>query len=156
MELEKLEQMIFDFFDGELDAESEREMFEELSRNPEGREFFKNYTVMKNAADASREEFPQAVDDKITEKIQGKMPRENERGKTNSYWGRLAVAIAVAASVLFALFTYSSLKNYEKELYELKRIARYQNRTIKMIMNGLPEIDVRSKPDNEIVIQSKL
>jgi hypothetical protein len=155
MKQEEIEQMIFEYLDNELSKEKEEQLFKELYQNDFARQFFRNAALIRTATEAGKSEFPAELDEKIIAKISsGEKTKSETKGLSPVH--KLIIYGMTAAMILWGLFTYSLLSKSHTEISKLEQIARYQNKTIQMIMNSMPDVQIRGKLNNEIIIQSKL
>ena len=158
MNMSNIEQKIFDFFDNELSAEEIKKLFEELSRNEKARDLFKDAAILKNTVSQTKQNFPLRVDEILRDVTirEDSFDYSKSKKTVKTQLQKTIMYTFAAAIILFGIFTYSLLNKYEKQIDELKEIMRLQNKTISLIMNGLPDIKVSEKYSNEIVIQNNL
>ena len=70
-----------------------------------------------------------------------------------------AAYISYALGIIIILVGYyfmSSTYQYRQELHEAVNVMREQNQQMQLIMNSMPEVQVQSKMQNEVIIQAKM
>ncbi len=155
MKTEEVENMINEFFDGELNKAKEPTLFNLLSTDKEAREYFKQLNNMKNIVKETVEEFPVELEERIFRSIDRSTQKE-----TRTFWGRNKIAIfaysfAVVLSFISLVF-YNQTRDY-REMYEsTKQQVNMQNKTIHLLMNSLPAVEVDYKIPNPVIVKANL
>ncbi|MCF8262405.1 MAG: hypothetical protein K9J12_16640 [Melioribacteraceae bacterium] len=152
----KLEIMINEYFDGELQKEKEPFLFTQLSQNNEAREYFKKLHSVESAVKDNLEEFPTELENSIFSAISEKSTIEPKV----DFWARYGnAAFAYAFSILMlaaSVFLYTNSVKYEERLQQTTIRVEQQNEMINLLINGLPETKIEDKFDDQIIIQSNL
>ncbi len=142
------------YFNEELSGEEESLMFSEIAEDYEAREYFKKVNLLKTALRASAEKTPYELDEKILKEVLEKKHVVGIPFQFN-FQTVFTYVLSVAFLVLSLLF-YSMLKDYRSELKEAKSVIQYQSKTLNVLLNSLPPVDVTGKLPNKIIINSKL
>ena len=155
MEDKKLLEVINSYFDGELEKGQEPLLFTQLSLNREAREYFKQLNKIKAAVEESVEDFPEELDERILRSVGSSLPPKP------SLFARIITFRAIpyaAAIVLLFLSGYLSFKvtSFQERVDNLSQHVNLQTKTIQMLYNSLPGIEVRATFDNEIVIKPNI
>ncbi len=151
MEKINYEEFINRFFDEELSEGEEKLLFSTLSTDSEARELFKQTGFMKTLVEFSQEDVPQRVDEKIYTAVR--------RDEKTALPARLKPYLAYATTLLFlalSIFLFLLARNYKEDLNRMKRVVRYQNTALELVVNSLPTVNVNESLPNEIVINKNL
>ena len=153
---EKIEIMINEFVDGELEKEKENYLFTELGQNDEAREYFKSLTSIKMISSNSTERFPSELDGRILNQLK---ESSSKFGFQNFIQGRFSFfaysLLIIILSIGYFLFNQYNYQQTQLELANQRMVK--QERLIQLIMtNQLPPITVEPKTENEIIIQATL
>ncbi|MBM4171038.1 MAG: hypothetical protein FJ214_04120 [Ignavibacteria bacterium] len=154
MKTYKIKLMIDQYFDNELPKSSEAFLFTELSRNTEGREYFKELNKIKFAIQQSNEEFPNELDRRILYGIR------NSKSYPVIFWKSKLLPIVsysfAAIMLLFSLFMFFELRVYRTELKESIHQINHKQETINLLINSLPTVQVESELNNKVIIKAAL
>ena len=148
----KLEEMINSYFDGELEKSRESFLFTQLAQNDEAREYFKQLNSLKTVVEESMEEFPEKLDAKILKSIGG----ENSSTIRLISRQRVFIGFSIAASIILLIissYLFFNISSYNKKVDELSKKVVIQSRTIQMLYNSLPGIEVEATLNNAIIIK---
>jgi len=155
MKDEKLIEMINLYFDDELDKGEEINLFSLLASDQSGRDYFKQLSLIRNIVDSSTKELPVELEERILRSVGSQ--------KSTSIWYlpkiRMFSAISYAAAlILLFLSGYLFLKvsSYQERVENLSQQMMIQSKTIQMLYNSLPGIEVRATFDNEIIIKPNI
>lgn len=154
MNTEEIKERINQFFDNELSKQEEAFLFSQLSSNEEARRYFKEMNLLKTTFEQTAEEFPETLDAKILSKIDKQ--REKQPGTFTVNFKTAVISVFSVFLLILSVFLYSRLETYEERLDRSFQQINQQQEKIELLYNSLPTIEVRSKLDNEIIIQSKL
>ncbi|MFZ0454291.1 MAG: hypothetical protein WCE54_22025 [Ignavibacteriaceae bacterium] len=155
MDDEKNFELINKYFDGELEKGEEIFLFSRLSSSDEGRKYFKQINRIRAAVDDSMEEFPEELEENILRSI-GKV-HVIKTGFFNTH--TIATSISYAfALILIVISGYLlfEVKDYQHKVERLSGRMIKQSRTIEMLYNSLPEIQVKASSNNEIIVKPKI
>ncbi len=141
------------YFDGELDKASEVKMFEVLSENEEARRYFREMSFMRNSIKTTKSEFPDELESRIFNLI-------GEREETQNWFGFSRVnifqyAFAIVTIIAFMLLFYKNL-DYDNQIEQQKIQIKYQEKMLRVINSGFPEIEVKPGKNREIIISTNL
>lgn len=154
MNTEEIKERINQFFDNELSKQEEAFLFSQLSSNEEARRYLKEMNLLKTTFEQTVEDFPESLDAKILQNIDKK--RKKQPGTFTVNFKTAAISVLSIFLLILSVFLYSKLETYEERLDRSFRQINQQQEKIELLYNSLPTIEVRSKLDNEIIIQSKL
>jgi hypothetical protein len=152
MDNDKIIEMINLYSDGELKKSREAFLFTQLSENYEAREYFKQLNNIKAAVAESVEEFPEALDERILKSINS----EKSPGLTIFSSRRLFMAASFAASIILLIvsgYLFLKISSYNEKVDDLSQQLKIQSKTIEMLYNSLPGIEVESSLKNAIIIK---
>jgi hypothetical protein len=157
MNTDEIKNMIDLFADGELQKEKEPILFTSLSQDNEAREYFKGVNYIKHAFQQTLEEYPHNLDDKVlrsVEKFQHKHSTVFINKKTFLFLSCSVVAICIFVTVMF----YNKSENYKEQFVNLTHEIKKQNADLQLILNAMPEIEVRSGyySTKEVVVKASL
>lgn len=148
----KITEMINRYFDGELEKGNEALLFTQLSQNDEGREYFKQLSKIKASIDESLVEFPEELDERILRSV----GRTTEK-KLGFFTGqKLFASVSYAVAVVLIILSghlFMKVSTYQEKVDTLSDQMNFQSKTIQMLYNSLPGVEVRATLDNEIIIK---
>ncbi len=155
MEDKKLLEIINAYFDGELEKGQEPLLFTQLSLNSEAREYFKQLNKIKAAVEESVEDFPEELDERILRSAGTSMPQ-----KSMLFLGiKIFRAIPYAAAIVLLFlsgYLFFRVSSFQERVDNLSQHVTLQSKTIQMLYNSLPGIEVRATFDNEIIVKPKI
>jgi len=151
----KIKELINAYFDGELEKSKEAFLFTQLSLSEVGREYFKQLSQIKTSIDESLEEFPEELDERILKFI-GKSSIK----KFNFFIGQRIFSSISYAFALFLIvlsgYLFMKVSAYQEKVDMLSTQMILQSKTIQMLFNSLPSIEIRASSDNEIVVKPNI
>ena len=155
MKDEKLIENINLYFDGELEKGEEVNLFSLLASDQSGRDYFKQLSLIRNAVDSSTEELPAELEERILRSVGSKS------SVRLGFFSNIKVFSAItyaAAIILLFLSGYLFLRvtSYQERVENLSQQMMIQSKTIRMLYNSLPGIEVRATFDNEIIIKPNI
>lgn len=145
--------LIDKYFDGELPKNIEAVIFTELSKDEECREYFKQMNKIKLALQESMEEFPFNLDQKILMKIRSSEERKPFWQK--SFLPVLSYSFAVVLLII-SLFMFLEIRDYKTDLKLTSQQMIEQQKTINLLINSLPSVDIETELQNAVVINANL
>ena len=148
-------EMIDNYFDGELTREEEVLLFSSLLQNQEAREYFKQMNFLKNALSGTMEDVPLEVDEKVFDSIQKIDAKKEKKFFSHKFFPVVAYAVTIILFVI-SIFLFSRTNDYENKVDNLMQAVSKQNETIELLFNSLPALEVKTKPEYEIIIKTKL
>lgn len=152
MDDNKIREMINLYCDDELKKDEESFLFTQLSENFEAREYFKRLNSIKGAIADSVEEFPEELDERILKSIN----LENSSGQSLYSKHNLFISVSIAASIVLLIisgYLFFRISVYNGKVDNLSQQLKMQSRTIEMLYNSLPGIEVESSLKNAIIIK---
>ena len=143
----KLFEMINLYFDGELEKSKEVNLFSLLASDQSARDYFKQLSLIRNVVDNSVEDFPAELEERILRSIGSKTSTES------GFFSKIRIFSAISyAAALILLFLsgylFFTVSSYQERVDNLSQQMIIQSRTIQMLYNSLPGIEVRSTFDN--------
>lgn len=148
----KLKELINLYFDGELEKSEEVNLFTLLASDQSARDYFKQLSVIRNAVDNDLEDVPVEIEERILRSIGSKTSARN--GIFSNIKIFSAVAYAAALILLFLSgYLFFKVSNYQERVENLSQQMIYQSKTIQMLYNSLPGVEVRATFDNEIIVK---
>ena len=151
----KIIELINLYFDGELDKGKEAFLFTELSQSSEGREYFKQLSRIKTSIDESLEDFPEELDERILRSVS----RTSEK-KFSFFTGqRLFASVSYAVAVVLIIlsgYLFMKVSTYQEKVDTLSKQMNFQTKTIQMLFNSLPGVEVIGTLDNKIIIKPNI
>lgn len=155
MEDKKLLEVINAYFDGELEKWQEPLLFTQLSLNNEAREYFKQLNKIKTAVDKSFEEFPEELDERILRSVGSSAAIKP--GLFSNFKIFSAIPYAAAFVLLFLSgYLFFKVSSFQERVDNLSQHMIVQSRTIQLLYNTLPGIEVRATLDNEIIVKPNI
>ena len=155
MQENKLISMINLYFDGELNKGEEVNLFSLLASDQSARNYFKQLSVIRNAVDNSAEDFPLELEERILRSVGSKTSTES------GFFSKIKISSAISyAAALILLFLsgylFFKVSNYQERVENLSQQMMIQSKTIQMLYNSLPGVEVRATFDNEIIIKPNI
>ena len=147
MQENKLISMINLYFDGELNKGEEVNLFSLLASDQSARNYFKQLSVIRNAVDNSAEDFPLELEERILRSVGSKTSTES------GFFSKIKISSAISyAAALILLFLsgylFFKISNYQERVENLSQQMMIQSKTIQMLYNSLPGVEVRATFDN--------
>jgi hypothetical protein len=148
----KIIELINLYFDGELEKRKEINLFSLLASDQIARDYFKQLSLIRSAVDNSAEDFPSELEERILRSIGSKVAT---KAGIFSYIKIFSAISYAAAFILLFLSGYLFFKvsDYQERVDNLSQQMIIQSKTIQMLYNSLPGVEVRATFDNEIIIK---
>ncbi len=151
----KLLEMINLYFDGELEKSKEVNLFTLLASDQTARDYFKQLSVIRNAVDNSAEDFPAELEERILRSVGSKAA-----AKTGIFYNiKFFSAISYAAALVLLFlsgYLFFKVSNYQERVDNLSQQMFIQSRTIQMLYNSLPGVEVIGTLDNKVIIKPNI
>ncbi len=148
-------EMINLYIDGELERKEEASLFVLLSQKEEARNYFRNLRILKSGIAQSIEDVPDELEEKIVKSIaDGQIP-QTTFSTAKTFTSKIPYAFA---AILLVLCTYIFLKfdSYQDRFEVISNQLQVQNKTIEMLYNSIPAVEVTGQLKNKITITPKL
>ena len=148
----KLIEMINLYIDGELEKSEEANLFSLLANDQSARDYFKQLSVIRNAVDNSFEDLPSELEERILRSVESKATTRT--GIITNF--KIFSAVSYAAALILLLlsgYLFFKVSNYQDRVDNLSQQMIMQTKTIQMLYNSLPGVEVRATFDNEIIIK---
>lgn len=155
MNNEKTLTLINLYFDGELDKQQEVILFTSLSQDQTARDYFKQLGVIRNAVDDSAEDFPSELEERILRSVGSKTSTKKNIFSNIKIFSTISYASALILLFLSG-YLFFKVSNYQERVDNLSEQMIMQTKTIQMLYNSLPGIEVRSTIDNAIIIKPNI
>ena len=148
-------EMINLYIDGELDRKEEALLFVLLLQDKDAREYFRSLQILKMNISETTEEIPDRLEEKIVKSITSKQRKKVQLQSGSFLTTKLPYAFAV---ILLILCTYIFLKfdSYQDRFEIISNQLQVQNKTIEMLYNSIPAVEVTGQLKNKITITPKL
>ena len=140
------------YFDGELEKSKEVNLFSLLASDHTARNYFKQLSAIKNAVDNSAEDFPAELEERILRSIGSKATAKTGMFSSIKIFSAISYAAALILLCLSA-YLFFKVSNYQERVDNLSQQMIIQSKTIQMLYNSLPGVEVRATFDNEIIIK---
>jgi len=148
----KILEMINLYFDRELEKSKEVNLFSLLASDQTARDYFKQLSIIKNAVDNTSEDFPSDLEERILRSVGSKASTRS--GFFSNIKIFSAISYAAALILLFLSgYLFFKVSNYQERVDNLSQQMFIQSRTIQMLYNSLPGVEVRATFDNEIIVK---
>ena len=148
----KILEMINLYFDGELEKSKEVNLFSLLASDQIARDYFKQLSVIRNAVDNSAEDFPDELEERILRSVGYKSAAKTGMLTNIKFFS--AISYAAALILLFLSgYLFFKVSNYQERVDNLSQQMMMQTKTIQMLYNSLPGVEVRATFNNEIIIK---
>ena len=150
MSSQEIKNLIDSYFDNELSKSEEVFLFSQLSKNIEAREYFKQLNILKTEMQNTIENFPIELEERILNSTASKFEMPNLF--SFNFPSVLGYAFSIVLLILSLLFYTQSLE-YQKDIeIKIDQIDQ-KNRMIEMLFHSLPQAEVRTILENEIIIK---
>ena len=148
-------EMINLYVDSELDRKEEASLFILLSQDEEARNYFRSLQILKSGIAQSVEDVPDALEEKIVKSIAGSQAPKTSFSSARIFTSKIPYAFA---AILLVLCTYIFLKfdSYQDRFEIISNQLQIQNKTIEMLYNSMPTVEVTGQLKNKITVTSKL
>ena len=151
----KIIEMINLYFDGELVKSEEVNLFSLLASDQSARDYFKQLSVIRNAVDNSVEDLPSELEERILRSVG--LKTSARAGFFSHIKIFSAISYAAALILLFLSgYLFFKVSNYQERVDNLSQQMIIQSKTIQMLYNSLPGVEVRATIDNPIIVKPKI
>ncbi len=148
MSEKKITELINLYFDGELAKSEEASLFSLLASDQSARDYFKQLSVIRDAVDNSAEDFPAELEERILRSVGSKASE-----KTGIFSKvKIFSAISYAAALILLLlsgYLFFKVSNYQERVDNLSQQMMMQTKTIQLLYNSLPGVEVRATFENK-------
>jgi hypothetical protein len=164
MRTDDIKLMIDQYIDGELEKAKEPILFTMLSSDSDARDYFKTVNYLRNNFLQNSTEYPARLDERILHSVESAQPKQSTVFTNKNIFLFFSYTL-VAALLLISLNFYKQSEQFKKQsedykaqfinlTYEVKK----QNADLQLILNAMPEIEVRSGyyRTKEVVVNAKL
>jgi hypothetical protein len=123
-----------------------------LASYQSARDYFKQLSLIRNAVDNDAEDFPAELEERILRSVGSKASEKT--GIFSKVKIFSAISYAAALILLFLSgYLFFKVSNYQERVDNLSEQMMMQTKTIQMLYNSLPGVEVRATYDNEIIIK---
>ena len=140
---------IHDFLENELKKGDQKLLFSHLGECEECREYFSSAAQLNSTIVEDKNLFPESLD----EEIFSKLPKE----KSFTFEGFFTVKIPayfayalVAIVILLSLTLLNEVTQYKNELHQTAQQLKEQKRTVELLFNSLPPVEVHPVSSNNL------
>ena len=148
----KIIESINRYFDGELEKSKEASLFSLLASDQNARDYFKQLSVIRNAVDNSVEDLSTELEERILRSVGSKIPVRSGYFSNIKIFSTISYAAALILLFLSG-YLFFKVSNYQERVDNLSQQMFIQSRTIQMLYNSLPGVEVRATFDNEIIVK---
>lgn len=148
----KITELINLYFDGELEKNQEVNLFSLLASDQNARDYFKQLSVIRNAVDNDIEDVPVELEERILRSVGSKTITRTGIFSNIKIFSAISYAAAIILLFLSG-YLFFKVSNYQERVDNLSQQMIYQSKTIQMLYNSLPGVEVRATYDNEIIIK---
>ena len=148
-------EMINLYIDGELEKKEEASLFVLLSQDKDAREYFRSLQILKTNITETAEEMPDHLEERIVKSIAGRQTRKVPLQPGNFLTTKLPYAFAVILLILCA-YIFLKFDSYQERFEVISNQLQVQNKTIEMLYNSIPAVEVTGHLKNKITITPKL
>lgn len=145
-------EMINLYFDGELEKSKEVNLFSLLASDQTARDYFKQLSVIRNTVDNDIKDFPVELEERILRSVGSKAA-----AKTGMFSSIKIFSVISYAAVLVLLFLsgylFFKVSDYQERIDKLSEQMMKQAKTIQILYNSLPGIEVQATYNNEIIVK---
>lgn len=149
-----LKNLIELYFDGELDKGMEAVLFTKLSESEDARNYFKQLNFLKASLSQNMIEFPVELEQKIFSRI-SKKKIEYVESPIKNIQNYFAYAVTVILLIM-SLFMFYEAREYRAQLTDTTRQLSEQQKTINLLINSLPSVQVESKLNNTVFVKADM
>jgi hypothetical protein len=101
------------------------------------------------------EEFPEELDERILKYIARSHDKKFSFFSGQRIFSSISYAVALLLIILSG-YLFMKVSAYEEKVDILSTQMIFQSKTIQMLFNSLPSVEVRASSDNEIVIKPNI
>lgn len=155
MNNEKIIEMINLYLDGELEKSEEAFLFSSLSENQNAREYFRQLNSIRNVVEKSTEDFPSELEERILRSVGLKAQNKIEIFSHLKIFS--AISYAVALILLFLSgYLFFKISNYQERVDNLSQQMIIQSKTIQMLYNSMPSVEIVGTLENKVTVKPKI
>ena len=155
MKDEKLMENIHLYFDDELEKGEEVNLFSLLASDQSGRDYFRQLSLIRNAVDISTEELPSELEERILRSLVAKSSARIGIFSNNKIFSSISYAVTLILLFLSG-YLFFKVSNYQERVDNLSGQIINHSKTIQMLYNSLPVVEVSATFDNEIIIKPNI
>jgi hypothetical protein len=155
MNTEELKDLVHLYFDGELEKSKEALLFTSLSRNEDAREYFKSMNLLRKTIHKTESELPRDLEERILRSV-GKASVKLPGFFTGQ---RILSSVSLGIVLLLIIlsgYLFMKVSAYEERIEGISNHVILQSKTIRMLYNSLPGIEIRASFDDEIVVKPNI
>ena len=155
MNNDKILEMINLYFDGELDKGKEVALFSLLSIDQSARDYFKQLSLIRNTTENSTEDFPSELGERILRSVG--LKAQNKVGIFSHLKIFSAISYAAALILLFISgYLFFKISNYQDRVDNLSQQMIIQSKTIQMLYNSMPSVEIVGTLENKVTVKPKI
>lgn len=148
----KLTEMINLYFDGELEKSKEANLFSMLASDQTARAYFKQLSVIRNTVDNDTENFPAELEERILRSVGSKATAKTGIFSNIKIFSSISYAAAFVLLILSG-YLFFKVSDYQERIDKLSEQIMNQTKTIQILYNSLPGIEVQATHNNEIIVK---
>ena len=155
MKDEKLMEKIHLYFDDELEKGEEVNLFSLLASDQSGRDYFRQLSLIRNAVDISTAELPSELEERILRSLVAKSSARIGIFSNNKIFSSISYAVTLILLFLSG-YLFFKVSSFQDRVDSLSGQIINQSKTIQMLYNSLPVVEVSATFDNEIIIKPNI
>lgn len=148
----KTKEMINLYFDGELEKIKEVNLFSLLASDQTARDYFKQLILIRNAVDNDAEDFPAELEERILKSVGSKAAAKTGIFSNIKIFTAISYA-AVLVLLLLSAYLFIKVSDYQEHIDQLSEQIMQKAKTIQILYNSLPGIEVQATYNNEIIVK---
>jgi hypothetical protein len=154
MKNDKILEMINEYFDNELESGKEIILFTQLSQSEAGREYFKIVSRIKSDI-ASAKEFPEELDERILRSVGKSSAKKISFFSEHKIFSSVAY-VSILLLILLSGYLLIKFSSYQEKVDMLSTRLNLQSKTIQVLFNSLPGIEIKASTDNHITVKPNI
>ncbi|MGQ9848248.1 MAG: anti-sigma factor family protein [Bacteroidales bacterium] len=150
----KLTELINLYFDGELEKSKEANLFSFLASDQTARDYFKQLSVIRNVVDNDEEDLPSDLEERILRSVGSKAAAKTGVFPKIKIFSAISYAAALVLLFLSG-YLFFKVSDYQERIDKLSEQIMKQAKTIQILYNSLPGIEIQATYNNEIIVKPK-
>lgn len=140
---------IHEFLENELMKEDRKSLFSHLGECEVCRDYFSTAAIFNNTITEDKNLFPESLD----EEIYSQLPKENSFTFSSFFTARIPAYLTYALIAIVILLSFTLLNEVNKYKDELRQTSvqlNEQKRTMELLFNSLPPVEVHPVSSNNL------
>ncbi len=140
---------IHEFLENELNKEDRKSLFSHLGECEVCRDYFSTAALLNNTITEDKNLFPESLD----EEIYSQLPKENSFTFASFFTARIPAYLTyalIAIIILLSLTLFNEVNKYKDELHQTSVQLNEQKKTMELLFNSLPPVEVHPVSSNNL------